>query len=57
MSLRTRITLLTALLLLFSTSLIGATACIAAYRINLDVVDTSLQGAVADARVRTLTNP
>jgi len=56
MSLRTRITLLTALLLLFSTSLIGATACIAAYRINLDVVDTSLQGAVADARIRSIQN-
>ena len=49
MSLRSRITLLTAILLLVSTSLIGVTACVAALRINLDVVDTSLQGAVADA--------
>ena len=57
MSLRRRITLLTAVLLLISTSLIGIIACIAAYRINIDVVDTSLQGAVADARVRALSNP
>lgn len=56
MSLRTRITLLTAVLLLVSTSLIGVIAYVTAKQINLNVIDTSLIGAVADARIRALDN-
>lgn len=56
MSLRRRLTALTALLLLVCTSALGVVVFVSAWRIQLHTLDTSLAAAVADTRVRALTN-
>lgn len=58
MTLRARVTLLTALLILVSTSLLGALAYVTASRLQYDSIDNSLASVITDARIRILaTNP
>ncbi|GDX31887.1 hypothetical protein LBMAG15_08210 [Actinomycetes bacterium] len=51
MSLRSRITILTALLILFSTAILGAFVYFTASSIQYQTIDNGLRSAVADARV------
>jgi two-component system OmpR family sensor kinase len=58
MTLRARVTLLTALLILVSTSLLGALAYVTSSRLQYDSIDNSLASVITDARIRSLaTNP
>lgn len=58
MTLRARVTLLTAILILVSTSALGALAYVTSSRLQYDTIDTTLESAITDARVRSLaTNP
>lgn len=54
MSLRTRLTLLTAILIVFSTSLLGAVVYAIAGRIQMDTIDRGLYAEISEARVRSL---
>ncbi len=58
MSLRARVTLLTAVLLLVSATVLGALAYTTAARLQYGTVDDTLSGAITEARVRSLSqNP
>ena len=56
MSLRSRITILTALLILFSTAILGAFVYFTASSIQYQTIDNSLRSAVADARIQNLSD-
>jgi two-component system OmpR family sensor kinase len=56
MSLRSRITILTALLILFSTAVLGAFVYFTASSIQYQTIDNGLRSAVADARIQSLSN-
>ena len=58
MTLRARVTLLTALLMLVSTSLLGALAYVTSSRLQYDTIDTVLDSVITDGRIRSLvSNP
>lgn len=54
MTLRARVTLLTALLILVSTSLLGVLAYVTSSRLQYDSVDATLASVITDARIRSL---
>jgi two-component system OmpR family sensor kinase len=54
MSLRSRITMLTALLVLISTAILGAFVYFTASSIQYQTIDNGLRSAVADARIQSL---
>ncbi len=54
MSLRTRITVLTAVLIISATSLLGVVVYTLAGRIQLDAIDRELYAEISEARVRSL---
>ena len=56
MSLRSRITILTALLILFSSAILGAFVYFTASSIQYQTIDNSLRSAVADARIQGLSD-
>jgi two-component system OmpR family sensor kinase len=56
MSLRSRITILTALLILFSTAALGAFVYFTASSIQYQTIDNGLRYAVADARVQAMSD-
>ena len=58
MTLRARVTFLTDILILVSTSALGALTYVTSSRLQYDTIDTNLTSAITDARVRSLaTNP
>lgn len=58
MTLRARVTLVTALLILVSTSLLGALVYVTSSRLQYDSIDRSLASVITEARIRSLaTNP
>ena len=58
MTLRARVTLLTALLMLVSTSLLGTLAYVTSSRLQYDTIDTVLDSVITDGRIRSLvSNP